>query len=261
MSTDERLRLRSGFDRVAQLYDRARPVYPPAAFDDLVALAGVGRVLEIGCGTGIATIALAERGFAVHALELGPRLAAVASAKLAAYDDVVVEVGDFDRWTGDGESFDLVFAATSFHWLDPATRYRRTAALLRPGGVLATMATWHVAGGTSAFFADVHAVYRRYGADVPGHERLPTAAELPHHGQAGPHYAEPVFRRHEFSVDYTTSEYLDLLRTYSGQLAMAPLAADGLMREIGALIDGRYGGRVTKRYLTELRAQRRRATG
>ena len=56
------------FEQVPELYDRARPVYPPDVFDDVVTLAGLGegaRVLEIGCGTGQATLPLAERGFEV----------------------------------------------------------------------------------------------------------------------------------------------------------------------------------------------------
>ena len=55
----------SGFDELAEDYDRTRPVCPPAMFDDLVALTGLSagdRVLEIGCGTGQATVPLAERG-------------------------------------------------------------------------------------------------------------------------------------------------------------------------------------------------------
>src|SRR6266542_5110121 len=55
MSEAELARLRETFNEAAELYDRARPGYPPALFDELAVLAGVGpgcRVLEIGCGTG-----------------------------------------------------------------------------------------------------------------------------------------------------------------------------------------------------------------
>jgi len=67
--------LRTGFDRAAEDYQRTRPVCPPQLFDDLIDLAGLdagGRVIEIGCGTGQATVPLAERGLAVTAVELGP---------------------------------------------------------------------------------------------------------------------------------------------------------------------------------------------
>ncbi|HEX9339318.1 MAG TPA: hypothetical protein VF892_25675, partial [Pseudonocardiaceae bacterium] len=79
----------------------------------------------------------------------------------------------------------------------------------------------------------------------------------PFNRDIGPRYGRPVFRRYEWTVDYRTPDYLDLLRTYSGTPGPNPLAREGLLREIGALIDGRYGGRITKRYLTELRVARR----
>jgi SAM-dependent methyltransferase len=85
MTQRDRARRRWTFDEAAGLYDRARPGYPAALFDDLVELTGIGpgsRVLEIGSGTGQATGPLAERGCRVVAVELGPRLAAVARRNL-----------------------------------------------------------------------------------------------------------------------------------------------------------------------------------
>jgi hypothetical protein len=50
---------------------------------------------------------------------------------------------------------------------------------------------------------------------------------------------------------YGTSDCLELLRTCSGHRALPEAARDGLPACIAGLIDGRYGGRVTKRYLIE----------
>jgi SAM-dependent methyltransferase len=263
MTSAERIRMRAGFDRVAALYRRARPGYPAAMFDDLAELTGVGpgcRLLEIGCGTGVATVPLAERGCDVLAVELGARLAAVATEDLARFDSARVEVADFDRWECHEPPFDVVFAATAFHWLDPATRIDRTADLLRPGGALATVATHHVAGGTERFFVDAQSCYRRYDPTTPGHQVLRDAEEVPFDRDLGDgrRYAEPEFRRYTWAVEYSTAEYLDLLRTYSGSLALSPLAGEGLLRCLGGLVDGRYGGRITKQYLTELRVAHRR---
>jgi len=122
---------------------------------------------------------------------------------------------------------------------------------------LATVATDHIAGGTVGFFRDVQMCYRRYEPNVPPHFTLLPAAAIPFDRLVGGRYGVPVFRRHEWSVDYLTSEYLDLLRTFSGTLALPPLTRNGLLREIGALIDGRYGGRITKRSMAELRVARR----
>ena len=85
-----REQLRTAFEAVAERYDEARPTYPEAFFDDLVELTGAppgGRILEIGPGTGKATVALAGRGYALLGVELGPQLAEVARRNLApSYD-------------------------------------------------------------------------------------------------------------------------------------------------------------------------------
>ena len=73
--TDElRATRRAIFDEVPELYDRVRPGYPAQLFEDVVGLSGIGaraRVLEIGPGTGQATLPLAQRGYELTAVELG----------------------------------------------------------------------------------------------------------------------------------------------------------------------------------------------
>src|SRR5215204_4640687 len=145
-SVEEAGRLRVTFDEDAERYDRARPGYPAAVFEDLLALTELGpgaRVLEIGCGTGQATVPLAERGCRIVAVELGAELAAVARRNLARFPDVEVVTGAFEDWPLPPEPFDLVLSATAFHWIDPGVRVVKSAEALRPGGTLATIATYH----------------------------------------------------------------------------------------------------------------------
>lgn len=257
-------RLRRTFDEDAERYDRARPGYPPSVFDDLAELASVGpgcRVLEIGCGTGQATVPLSERGCEIVAVELGPRMAAVARRNLARFPRVQIVTAAFEEWPLPPEPFDAVVSATAFHWLDPAVRVAKATEALRPGGALATIATHHVAGGTRAFFVDVQDCYERRDPATPLGLRLPTAAEIPFRseelarsGQFGP----AQFRRYEWELGYSTGAYLDVLLTYSGHRALEPAARRQLLDCIADLIDRRFGGRIVKRYLTELRVAHRR---
>jgi SAM-dependent methyltransferase len=176
------MRLRGAFDEAAELYDRARPGYPAELFDELERQAGIGpgcRVLEIGSGTGQATLPLAERGCEIVAVELGARMAAVARRKLARFPSVEAVTAAFEDWPLPAEPFDLVLAATAWHWLDPAVRARKAAAALRPGGALATIATHHIAEGTAGFFVDVQACYERWDPETPPGLRLPRAADVP----------------------------------------------------------------------------------
>ena len=107
--------------------------YPPQIFDDLAALAQLpaqARLVEIGCGTGQATVPLAERGYAITCVELGERLAATARRKLAAFPSVSVINADFETWQPERPGFDAVVAFSAFHWLAPDRRYTKTADLL-----------------------------------------------------------------------------------------------------------------------------------
>jgi SAM-dependent methyltransferase len=142
---DQREPLRRTFDSAADRYDAARPDYPEELFDDLVRVAGLepgARLLEIGCATGKATLPLLRRGFSVVCVELGPELADQARRNLIGLP-VEINVEPFETWQNPAGAFDLVFAATSWHWVDPELRYRKAHELLRPGGHLAFWGAVH----------------------------------------------------------------------------------------------------------------------
>jgi hypothetical protein len=129
--------------------------------------------------------------------------------------------------------------------------------------VLAIISTHHVAGGTVDFFDDVQRCYERH---MPGTERglrLPSEDELP--GDEELENADLFTRVHRssYGVDetYSTEAYRRLLTTYSGHRALAEDALNGLLACIGRLIDVRYAGRITKRYLFRLTVGERRRRG
>lgn len=263
MTDGDRVTLRATFNEDAERYDRARPGYPARLFDELAA-AGAGpgaRVLEIGCGTGQATVPLAERGYRVTAVELGAELAAVARRRLAGFAAVEVVTAAFESWPLPAEPFDLVLSATAFHWLDPLVRVAKSADALRPGGLLATVSTHHVAGGSLAFFAAAQDCYERFDPATPPGLRLEPAGDIPRDDAeliASGRFAPATFYRYEWDAAYSTEQYLDVLMTYSGHRALPAPQREGLLGCIAGLIDGRHGGRIVKRYLTELRLARLR---
>ncbi len=245
------------FDREAELYDRVRPRYPAVLFDNLIELTGLrpgNRVLEIGAGTGIATRVLAERGFAVTALEPGPAMAAIASHKLSSFPNSHVIVSTFEEWALPAERFDLVLAATAFHWLDRTIRYEKSAAALREGGHLAIVEYSHVAGGDDTFFSTVQGCYERFvpgtptGLQRPVWNQQPDTSEI----ETSPFFDLVAVRQFKEEIPSTRAQYLDLLTTYSGSLTLRPENRNALFDCIGSIIDANFGGRITKAYRHEL---------
>jgi SAM-dependent methyltransferase len=127
-------------------------------------------VAEIGCGTGQASVPLAERGLAVTAVELRPALAAIARHRLAEFPAAEVVTGSFEDWQPARAGFDAVVAVSSLHWIDPALRYAKPHALLRPEGILAVAGCqWARPAGAHRFWTEVQEDYRAvgYAGDPP----------------------------------------------------------------------------------------------
>jgi len=145
MNDELRLKLGATFDAVADGYE-ARPEYP----DEIYALladrcdCGIGsRVLEIGPATGLATMRLLDLGATVTAVEPGPALAQRLRER-AAGRPLEVIVGSFETAELPAAHFDLVAAATSFHWVDPTIGLAKAAGHLRADGWLALW--WNIFG-------------------------------------------------------------------------------------------------------------------
>ncbi len=244
------------FGQDAELYDAMRPRYPAALVERVADHAGITRAtraVEVGSGTGIATLPFAELGCAVHCLELNDSMAAVARRKLARFPRVKVETVRFEDWTAEDGAFDLVFCAQAWHWLAPEVRYRKAKRLLRPGGTLAVFANRDV-----AVVEEVQPVYRRHGRpDRPAHreawrDRHPPdidagIADARASIRRSGCFRDVEFHRFPWEQSYHAHDYVRLLRTYSDHSTLPADVLEPLLRDIAAAIEA-AGGFVTVRY-------------
>lgn len=231
------------FDEVAELYDRARPTYPEPLFDDLFSISGLGpaaSVLEIGCGTGQATRALARRCGPLTCIELGPNLAALARRNLGPRVHVINSA--FETWDPASAPFDLVFAAAAWHWLDPAVRFARAAQALRPHGVLAIVSGGHAfPAGFDPFFTEIQSCYTAIGEGMdtwppPRPDDVPDLhAEIAASGL----FTNIHVKRYVWSLDYDAESYIALLETFSGHRVIAPANRERLYAEVRRLLGAR----------------------
>src|SRR5262245_41580849 len=235
MSDDTRRHLRLGFDRAAEDYQRTRPVCPPQLFEDLIQLAGLNvgdRVVEIGCGTGKATVPLATRGLAVTAVELGPELAAIARRRLTEFPAATVVTSSFEEWQPRDATFDAVVAVNSLHWIDPQLRYAKPYELLRSGGAMAVAGCmWARPATAGQFWTEVQADYRAVGYE--GDPPPPPEQISPWHfpREAGGLFREAASVRYPFEALYRAEDYLANLATQSSTRALGEArSADFLAR-------------------------------
>ena len=262
-SEEERGRLRQTFDRAAERYDRVRPEYPEALFDDLIALAGLApgdHLIEVGCATGKATRPLARRGFRITCVELGAELAAVARDNLAGFPVEVVR-DQFEDWQP-AQPADLVYAATAWHWIDPDVRYGRAWEALRPGGHLAVWAAEHVfPDDGDPFFLEIQDIYDEIGEGLPPGTGRPRPGELADDRagiEASGLFEVTAVRQYDWERVYPAEEYIELLGTFSGHLVMADWQRERLYGEIRRRLAERADRSVRRGWGTVLHVARRR---
>jgi hypothetical protein len=142
-------------------------------------------------------------------------------------------VRDLAREAG---AFDLVYAATAWHWVDPSIRYEKAHDLLRAGGHLAFWSALHACPEDfDPFFTEIQAVYdaigESHGGDwppAPPEQEPDFADEIERSGL----FEDVRVRRYVWERRYSADEYIALLETFSGHISMEADKREHLYREI-----------------------------
>jgi SAM-dependent methyltransferase len=247
---------RLAFNRAALDYDAVRPSYPEALIEDICrisALPKTGKILEVGCGSGQATLPFAKRGFSMLCLDIGSDLLALAAQKCQPYPRVRFLCQAFEDWQPGQELFDLLLSATAFHWIPPAIGYPKAASVLKDTGFLALIWNYHPQP-YSQFFIEVQDLYRKWAPEWQDRTQGPsleddlrlTETEINQTGL----FAPVQVKTYSWEKEYASADYLRLLNTYSDHHLLEEDRKSGLFGEIKKLIDERFNGKVTRSYLT-----------
>lgn len=252
------------FDAIATAYDAVRPNYPAAVVERIVeysALTQGARALEIGCGSGKATVAFAGLGFRLQALEPGAKLAAVAAETLAEFPNIEIIQTRFEDWSAPRADYQLIFAAQSYHWLDPETRATRCAELLGTGGALAVFGHWDDISASPHFRA-IDAAYAEHAPEL----RTADAARAFYGAAQSPALAEfnrcealadVAFEQFHWQRSLSSEQFCALLLTYSHHRALPEVRRQALIEQIAHTIRTN-GDEITLSYSTGLFLARKR---
>jgi SAM-dependent methyltransferase len=240
------------FGADAERYDRARPSYPTAMVDRIVAESPGRDVVDAGCGTGISARLFQAAGCRVLGVDPDPRMAGLARGS-----GLEVEVAKFEDWDAAGRTFDAVIAGQAWHWVNMAAGAAKAAALLRPGGRLAVF--WNAFDPPAELREAFGAVYQRVVPDSPmsaGFWSRPasvqylTMCDRAADGmrQAGA-FGDPQTWRFDWSRPYTRAQWLDQVPTFGGHSLLPPAVQAELLAGIGAAVDA-VGGAFTVNFAT-----------
>jgi SAM-dependent methyltransferase len=242
--------IRLSFNEAVETYDEVRPTYPAQLFDALFqALPPQPEIVEVGPGTGQATKDLLARGATVHAIEIGPAMAAKLRSNLRT-DRLRVSVGDFEELKIPPTSADAVFSATAYHWIKPAAQTDRPARILRLGGVIAIVDLIQVDSPSDlGFFAAAQRIYERYGeghtgTPAPARDRVEPAIRSVL--EADSRFKRVVVRRYDWDQTYGAADYKKLMLSYSGTQMMDEADRVGLLAGMESFIQKDFGSRITR---------------
>jgi len=192
-------------------------------------------VLEVGCGSGLATSGFVALGLEIPVVDPGPSLVALARRKFANSSQVQFVVASFEEWPLEVEAFHLVAAAQSWHWVRPEIGYAKAAKALASGGHLA------IFGHTPVWSADLvgrlEPVYRRLAPELWGppieNWYLPSGPISMTIAASG-RFEPAAHRSYAWRRRYSSSGFAAYLGTRSDTLRLAKERRDGLLSEVEA---------------------------
>ncbi len=240
--------MRLTFNQDAERYESARPTYCRELFDAIIgyaALDATREAIEVGIGTGQATKPILDTGCSVTAIELGDRLAAYCADKYRSYPNFTVLHMPFESYTAP-RKVDLLYAATSFHWIPEETAYPKAYDLLNSGGALALF--WNRPSVEDPRLHEaLQQAYARHTPHMKAPERsLDALCEKLHQTIMRYGFIDTRVRLFSGSRTLSAAAYLALLNTYSDHISLEPEIRQALFADIGQAIMA-AGGRVTLR--------------
>ena len=251
---DNRSELGGTFDTAVSLYEKMRPGYVGdiyKAIFDYVHIDETSRVVEVGSGSGQATLPVLQTGCSLTAVEYGENFSDLLRDKFSDYEKFSVVTGKFEDVALDNDSYDLVFSATAFHWVPEDIGYPKVFSILKEGGAFARFANRpQISADDPELLREIDEIYdghynKYYGVRSGTRkwfteESARAIADIP----AG--YGFTDIRYHLFRRDrvFTAAEYVQLLGTYSDHIAIEESERKIFFAKIEDAIE-RHGGTIT----------------
>lgn len=242
------------FDTVAPIYEKLRPGYVDELYQtifDYIPIHESSNVIEIGIGSGQATLPVLKTGCKFTAVEYGENFSKLCREKFRDYPNFSVITEKFENVELENEAYDLVFSASAFHWIPEEAGYSKVFSILKSGGAFARFANHPYCGkGDPALMEEIEKLYGMYYYDFYNRKQEFPREYTEEQARLGAMVAEKYgFQDIRYALFYRTrtfsaKEYTTLLGTYSDHIAIEEPIRLEFFSKIEDVI-AEHGGKIT----------------
>jgi len=261
---------RTHFDEIVVNYDKVRWDYPDELFVDAIHYSGQDnckQAIEIGAGTGKATTPFLNAGYAVTAVELGANMSVFLRDKFKENTNFNIITSTFEDARLEDNSYDLIYAASAFHWIDAEIGCPKVIRLLKNGGAFVLFRNNVYRQEGNSLDAAIDTVYEKYyysyytrydrpiGIGKMAYEDFLKPEEI-HRGfrfnsleQYG--FTDITMKLYNGSRVYDADEYISLMDTMSDHRALPDKNRAALYTGIKDAILN-HGGQIEMKFIFQL---------
>ena len=266
---DNKKELGGTFDTAVSLYEKMRPGYVAdiyKAIFDYVDIGESSRVVEVGSGSGQATLPVLQTGCSLTAVEYGENFSGLLRDKFRDHEKFRVVTGKFEDVPLENDTYDLVFSATAFHWVPEGIGYPKVYSILKEGGAFARFANRpQISADDPELLREIDEIYdghyNKYYGVRSGTRKWFTEESARAIADIPAKYGFTDIRYHLFRRDrtFTAEEYVQLLGTYSDHIAIEESERKIFFAKIEDAIE-RHGGTITINDTLDLELARKPGT-
>lgn len=247
--------LRFTFNEDVLNYDKMRPTYVMELYENIIQFSNLDsnkNALEIGIGTGQATLPFLNTGCNLTAVELGENMAKFSKEKFAKFHNFDVINSDFESANLKKDDYDLIYSATAFHWIPQEVGYTKVFNLLKSGGVMALF--WnHVSRTDADLDFAIQEVYNKYKSTNESlihkfseEKCLEIAETIKKYG-----FVDVGYKLYYQTRLFDAPKYLSLLNTNSDHRARPEETRILIENELSNVINN-FGGKIEKKDTIDL---------
>ena len=254
------------FDEIVTNYDKVRWGYPDELYMDIIRYSRPDKgkkALEIGAGTGKATVPFLNMGYDVTAVELGVNMTEFLLDRLKGYTNFKVVTSSFEDASLE-DNYDIIYAATAFHWVDAEIGCPKVYRLLKEGGTFALFRNNSIPADGEELYEEIQTLYEKYYNSYYTWNKRPVRKsredfckpseiynsfrfeDLEYYG-----FREVTMKLYDASQTYSADEYIALLDTYSDHIGLPDANRTALYAGIREAIL-RHGGYHKVDYVFQL---------